>query len=306
MREKDRRDGWLPEGAKWAVLYGSYVGVERAAIHEVQRGVQRFLPYVAQVRQVGDGPSVADEHVVLVGTPDNNRWIRQLVDRGAIRPPPGPQGYTVACLESPFQEGRRVLVVAGGGPAGVLHGAHELGARVLSDGVWFDLPARRRDGYGAIGPVPMTSNLERLPSLAMSGAPAIDYRGIWTWGYAIYDYRRFFDSMARLKMNMVTIWNNTVPLNASEVIAYAHAQGIRVIMGFHWGWGRNELSLADADDRRRTREEVVGTYTEQYASLDLDGIYFQNAYRAHAHGAGRPVHGRAGVRVGQRDSVRAF
>ena len=275
MREKDRRDGWLPEGAKWAVLYGSYVGVERAAIHEVQRGVQRFLPYVAQVRQVGDGPSVADEHVVLVGTPDNNRWIRQLVDRGAIRPPPGPQGYTVACLESPFQEGRRVLVVAGGGPAGVLHGAHELGARVLSDGVWFDLPARRRDGYGAIGPVPMTSNLERLPSLAMSGAPAIDYRGIWTWGYAIYDYRRFFDSMARLKMNMVTIWNNTVPLNASEVIAYAHAQGIRVIMGFHWGWGRNELSLADADDRRRTREEVVGTYTEQYASLDLDGIYFQ-------------------------------
>ena len=275
MSEEDRRDGWQPEGAKWVVLYGSYAGVERTALHEVQRGVQRFVPYVVEVRQVGDEPPVADEHTVLMGTPDNNRWIGQLVDRGAIRPPSDPQGYTVACLESPFQEGRRVIVVAGGGPAGVLFGAHELLARVLSDGVWFDLPARRRDGYGPIGPIPMTSNLESLPDLAMSGAPAIDHRGIWTWGYAIYDYRRFFDSMARLKMNIVTIWNNTVPLNAGEVIECAHARGIRVIMGFHWGWGRNELNLSDADDRRKTMEEVVRTYTEQYAPLDLDGIYFQ-------------------------------
>ena len=275
MHEEDPLDGWQPEGAKWAVLYGRYVGVERAALHEVQSGVQRFVPYVVQVRQAGDEPPVADEHAVLMGTPDNNRWIGQLVDGGTIRPPPGPQSYTVACLESPFQEGRRVLVVAGGGPAGVLHGAHELFARVLSDGVWFDLPARRLDGYGTIGPIPMTSNLDRIPALAMSGAPAIDYRGIWTWGYAIYDYRRFFGNMARLKMNVVTIWNNSVPLNASEVIECAHAQGIRVIMGFHWGWGRNELSLADADDLRKTREEVVRTYTEQYAPLDLDGIYFQ-------------------------------
>ena len=275
MREEDRRDGWLPEGPKWAVLYGSYVGVERTALNEVQRGVQRFLPYVVQVRRVGDEPPNADDHAVLVGTPDSNRLIGQLVDSGAIPPPPGPRGYTVACLESPFREGRRVLVVAGGGPAGVLHGAHELLARVLSDGVWFDLPARRQDGYGPVGPIPMTSNLESIPTLAMSGAPAIDNRGIWTWGHAIYDYRRLFNNMARLKLNMVTIWNNSVPINASEVIECAHAQGIRVIMGFHWGWGRNELNLADADDRQKTREEVVRTYMEQYAPLDLDGIYFQ-------------------------------
>ena len=240
MSEEDRRDGWQPEGPKWAVLYGSYEGVERSALHLVQSGVQRFLPYVVPVRHGGDEPPVADEHVVLMGTPDSNKWIGQLVGGAAIPPPPSPQGYTVACLESPFREGRRVLMVAGGGPAGVLHGAHELLARVLSDGVWPDLPARSQDGYGTIGPVPMTSSLEKIPALATSGAPAIEYRGIWTWGYAIYDYRRFFDRMARLKMNMVTIWNNSVPLNANEVIECAHARGIRVIMGFHWGWGRNE------------------------------------------------------------------
>lgn len=274
MHGEDRRDGWQPEGPKWALIYGSYAGVERTALHEVQRGVQRFLPYVVEVRQVGDGTPVADEHVVLVGTPDNNSWIGQLVDNRAIQPPSGLQGYTVACLESPFVAGRRLLVVAGGGPAGVLYGAHEL-ARLLSDGVWFDLPARRLDGYGPIGPIPLTSNLESVPALEISGAPAIDNRGIWTWGYAIYDYRRFFDNMARLKMNIVTIWNNTVPVNAGEVIEYAHARGIRVIMGFHWGWGRKDLDLANADDLRKTKEVVVRTYTEQYAPLDHDGIYFQ-------------------------------
>ena len=275
MSVDEHRDGWQPEGAKWVVLYGSYDSVERSAVHEIQRRVSSFVPYVVQIRRVGDDPPGTDENVVLVGTPENNRWIRQLINDRAIQSPPGPQGYSLACLESPFQENRCLIVVAGGDSDGVLHGAHELLARILSDGIWFDFSARPRDGYGPIGPIPMTSDLERIPNLLTSGAPAIDHRGIWTWGYAIYDYRRFFANMARLKLNMVTIWNNTVPINASEVIEYAHSYGIRVIMGFHWGWGRKGLSLTDADDMRRTKEEVVRTYKEQYASLDLDGIYFQ-------------------------------
>jgi hypothetical protein len=82
--------------------------------------------------------------------------------------------------------------------------------------------------------------------------------------------------MVRLKMNTVTIWNDCVPLNLEDIIDYAHCRGIRVVLGFHWGWGhKNSLSLAKEEDRLRVRKHVLETYCTQYAGLKHDGIYFQ-------------------------------
>ena len=50
-------------------------------------------------------------------------------------------------------------------------------------------------------------------ALAFSAAPALENRGLWTWGYVIYDYRRYLDNMARLKLNMLVVWNDCAPRN---------------------------------------------------------------------------------------------
>jgi len=111
--------------------------------------------------------------------------------------------------------------------------------------------------------------------LAPVAAPAVRNRGIWTWGYVIYDYQRYLDNMARLKMNMIVIWNDAPPLNSRDIIAYAHARGIRVIAGFHWGWGNDHLSLTNPDHRRLVKQQVLDTYNNEYHGLGYDGIYFQ-------------------------------
>ena len=45
----------------------------------------------------------------------------------------------------------------------------------------------------------------------------------------MYDYRGFFENMARLKLNEIIIWNDYAPTNGREIVAYAHSLGIRVI-----------------------------------------------------------------------------
>ncbi|NLB54593.1 MAG: hypothetical protein GX811_02290, partial [Lentisphaerae bacterium] len=108
-----------------------------------------------------------------------------------------------------------------------------------------------------------------------SETPKIENRGLWTWGYVIYDYRRYIDNMAKLKMNMLTIWNDCVPLNIGEVIAYAKSRGIKTVLGFHWGWGLKGLELGRAEDRNTIKNMVLTEYERSYSKLDIDGIYFQ-------------------------------
>ena len=73
---------------------------------------------------------------------------------------------------------------------------------------------------------------DALPEFSRTEAPVIENRGVWTWGYVIYDYRRFFDNMARLKMNRLAVWNDVPPINCRQFIPYAHSRGIKVILGF--------------------------------------------------------------------------
>ena len=57
-----------------------------------------------------------------------------------------------------------------------------------------------------------------LPEYNYESTPKIGQRGIWTWGHTIYDYRRFIDNMAEIKMNTLIIWNDFVPTNIDDVI----------------------------------------------------------------------------------------
>jgi hypothetical protein len=256
-------------GRRWEIVFGRYEGVEQFAVNELQRMVQRYLPYIVAVRPDGSSPCRANSNGMLLGTPDSHRAISSLIDRGLLARPERPQGYTIAILKSPDQPEGRVAAIAGADAAGVLYGVEDFNARVLALGIAEDKPELQQQAFDA------------MPETAFSEAPAIDNRGIWTWGYTIYDYRRFLDNMARLRMNMLTIWNDCPPVNCLEVIDYAHSRGVRVILGFQWGWGLPGLSLHNPADRRKIQDSVLANYRGNYRNLHADGIYFQTLTEHH-------------------------
>lgn len=115
-------------------------------------------------------------------------------------------------------------------------------------------------------------------------APRIDRRGLWLWGYTVYDYRRFIDNMATLKLNTLILWNDCLPVNIRDVLDYAHANGVRVYLGYAWGWDNNMDIIADLSEPvlSRLSDSIVAEHREKYACLPCDGIYFQT-FTEHAN-----------------------
>ena len=103
-------------------------------------------------------------------------------------------------------------------------------------------------------------------------------RSIFTWGHSINDYRAYIDNMARLKFNELILWNDFIPLNIDDIIDYAHSYGIKVILGYSWGWKEignktNEISLESIE---KVKELAIKEFNNNYHKIRCDGIYFQS------------------------------
>ncbi len=129
-------------------------------------------------------------------------------------------------------------------------------------------------------PAHLRQALDSLGDGSLHEAPVVPERGLWSWGYVIYDYQRFLDNMARLRLNRLTIWNDVPPVNCREVIAYAHSRGVRLCLGFPWGWGM-DYNLADPADRQKIQDQVVEHYVRHIQPQEPDGIYFQTLTEHH-------------------------
>ena len=114
-----------------------------------------------------------------------------------------------------------------------------------------------------------------LPDFELTSAPSIKDRGIWTWGHTIYDYKGFLDNMLLCKMNTVIIWNDFAPINAKEIVDYAHANNIKVFFGYPWCWD------VDCGKFLKTNifaysKDIFEKFEKEYSSVGMDGIYFQS------------------------------
>ncbi len=116
---------------------------------------------------------------------------------------------------------------------------------------------------------------DHLPEWHVHTAPTHTKRGLWTWGYVIRDYRGYIDRMVSLKMNTLIIWNDYPPQNSRELIDYAHSYGVKVYYGYAWGWDTRFDKIDPAHTEELT-DAVVAEYEKTYASLGIDGIYFQS------------------------------
>ena len=249
---------------KWDIYFGSYSGVEKFAIKEIHSAVSDLVPYCVNVDEVPADSNDIKNNSIIIGTCQNNPLIDELVNDKKIKLPGHAEGYVIYSSESLWGGGRRFIVIAGEDERGVLYGVEDFCARKLA----------------AMTPDYATAEKEQkvldlISDFEMSDYPKIAQRGIWTWGYKIYDYRRFLDNMARVKLNMITIWNEQVPVNIDEFIDYAHSRGIDVVMGFDWGWAVADASITTDEGRAKIKRMILDNFEKNYSKLDLDAIYFQ-------------------------------
>lgn len=260
--ERDSVDG----SREWVVVYGRDDGVEGYALREVTGLVQRYLDRpVAVERAASLGAEAMCRNLVVLGTACSNPLVGDFQQAGLLRAPTAvPESLAVRVLDSPLNPGRQVVVLTGSDEAGVLYAVRDFEHYVVDR-------AGRLEGAGRPVRVPFR---DRFDEVELTGAPAIRYRGLWTWGHVIYDWRRYVDHMSRWKMNALVVWNDVCPVNAAEIVSYAHTRGVKVFWGYSWSWGEEVDPTAEEDLERWTRR-VLEQYSHEYARTGCDGIYFQ-------------------------------
>ena len=258
---------------RWIFLTESYEGLEKTAINHLYGVLAGHLPYVLPIRSAEEitQEECEDAHIILVGKIGGNRLLKECQNRNLIQPPEAREGYSVYVGESIFNADAQMIVIAGQDVAGVLYGCMDFCNKYLGDVIFRDKNLWADKTYEE-------ALNQKLNPRQITSAPAIKRRAVWTWGHVIYDYRRFFENMAKLRLNEVVIWNDVVPWNAKDVVDYAHSLNIKVIWGFAWGWDtscKNVLDRYNSQFIAEIKEQVLKTYEKEYSPTGADGIYFQ-------------------------------
>ena len=260
---------------KFAVVLDCYEGIMKRVADMLSGSISRYLGY--EVLPTLTYPSMPadmmkERTVIAVGCADDHPIIRDALALGIIAIPKEDEAYAVYVGKNPFSNEGDIVLIAANDEKGVLNGCADFCNEYLSlfgkDGEFFEADHIEK------------TLARELSPYYVSTAPEIPTRAIWTWGHVIYDYRGFFENMARLRLNEIVIWNDVCPINAREVVACAHSYGIKVVWGYTWGWDEsNKLEdvVASSDDAMISaiKNKAIATYENEYKSCG-DGIYFQS------------------------------
>lgn len=248
---------------KWMLVYGKAEGYEKKALEQLNRAVGNYIPggFSCRESEKVTEEELRENNLILLGTAESNRLFSELGEEIPEK------GYRLKVGKSPYEEKNQAILLIGSTALDLLYGAVDFEHQYL-------VYAKNAD---TTTPVYYFHRLfeEPMKEYERCSAPAVRDRALWTWGYVIYDYKRYIDHMVRLKLNMLIIWNDFPPVNADDLVEYAHANGIKVIWGFAWGWDTNCLAI-DLSDLDGMSDGIVAYYEKNYAGLKGDGIYFQS------------------------------
>ena len=259
-----------PKHKGWELIYANYTRLHKKAVDLISRELGKFIIrdegiytlYVLPCRQE-NGALQSAKNLVIVGVWENSPLIQSLVDASECK-----DGYLIKTMKNPADEDCSFIILTAKDERSLYYGAVDL---------CYDFPVQCAPIHGSLR---MENELfkERLRPYQSSGFPKMKTRSIFTWGHPLNDYKAYFDDMARLRLTQVILWNDYLPINAKEVVEYAHGCGIEVIFGYAWGWqaGCNEIESIDEEYLRRLKEKVVAQYEKDYAHIGCDGIYFQS------------------------------
>lgn len=253
----------------WKIIYTKYDGVLKRAIQLLSKEAGGYIIRESGVYTIyvlpceKEGCSVS-KNAFLVGCYSDSPKIKALVKESEI--PQG--GYLVKVVKNPDDEDGRLVILTAHDELSVFYAV----VSFLDDYITQNAP------YHGSNPMPSLIFDAPLPECSYAEVPDNKTRSIFTWGHSFNDYRQYIDNMARLKLNEVVLWNDFVPVNIDEIIDYAHSYGIKVLLGYSWGWkeiGGKAKEITD-EGIARTKELIIKEYIENYKDTGCDGIYFQS------------------------------
>lgn len=256
----------------WKIIYSSYSGLEKKAIELVSREMGTFIlrdtgRYTYHVLACEKAEAAAlDKNAVVIGTYDENKIIKNYIKRDEIPE----NGYVVKVMDNPENTGLKIVLITALHPTEVFYGATDF----VDDYFVFAAPK-----FNALR---ISSYLfeHKLPDYYNASAPQTKRRAAWTWAHPINNYREYIENMARLRLNTLVLWNDYAPLNAKDVVSYAHEYGIKVIWGYAWGWDV-DCNAINLDTLDKLSDSILEKYEKEYADTGADGIYFQSFTEVH-------------------------
>ena len=259
---------------RWIIVFDEYEGLKEKAIEIISGMVSGFVKYVLLAKRIDDilDDEIKEFNIIAVGQATTNRLLQLCQTGGYLTIPKQSEGYSIYVGENPLNSKTQIIAIAGYDDKGVLYGCVDFCNKYCGH-----IAYQRGDLFGE-NYFNEPFNVE-MPSWKYSVSPAVKTRALWTWGHVIYDYKKFFENMLKLRLKEVVIWNDCVPLNAKKVVEYAHSLGIKVIWGFAWGWAvkcDEILNSMNEKSLQTLKENVLNTYQTQYADVGGDGIYFQS------------------------------
>ena len=252
----------------WKIIYTDYSGMEKKAVEFLSAEVGKYILrdaevytlYVLACEKLG---AKHDKNVIIIGKYNENELIRQYIKKDEI----AENGFAVKVMKT--EENLNMVLITAYSEENLFYGA----VHFVDD----FLPAIAPVSGGLRTPSEIFYN--ELPDYFKTVAPDFKTRSVFTWGHPINNYRRYIENMARLKINQIIIWNDFLPLNAKDIVDFAHEFKIEIIWGFAWGWSTNCTEVI-FEDLERLKQDILKNFRENYMSAG-DGIYFQSFTELH-------------------------
>lgn len=261
-----------PKQESWKIVYSDFSGMQRKAIELLNKEIGKRLirkqgVYTLYVlpceKETSD--TVIEKNAMVVGLYSESPIIQKFVSENEIPE----NGYLMRVVTNPQDEDCSIVLITAKDEVNLYYSAC-----AFVD----DYPPLCTPIHG--GGLQLTEEIfeERLTPITLASAPKMQSRGIFTWGHPINDYKEFIENMARQRLNQLIVWNDFAPINAKEIIDYAHSFGIEFLWGYAWGWIDGCGKITDISDEtlKKLKDDVVKKYKEVYAPLGADGIYFQS------------------------------
>lgn len=254
----------------WKILYTNYQGPEQRAVEFLVREMGSWVlrePGVYAIHTMPCEPAQtiagATTNLVILGCLQQNAILRHFIQPSEVPA----DGYCIRVLDNPDTTEKQLVLIAGDTPSAVLYGAIDFIDIAVSE-------MTQELGNGLR--FPNRTLREKLPPYDRASAPQTATRSVFCWGHTVNNYREYIENMARMKLNEVMFWNEFPPLNAQEVVDYAHSWGLKVVWGFSWGWSTGGCQDITPENLAGLSDRIVEQWRNVWRPLGGDGIYFQS------------------------------
>lgn len=251
----------------WKIVYCDYSGMQKKAVELLSAEVSKVIcrdkgVYTLHVLSCEKQGCPIDKNVICVGKYEENLLAQKVIAPEEIPA----NGYVVKVLDNPEQPEWKLAVITAYDDRNLFYGAVEFVDDYLA------LAAPVSGGLRT----PCEAFDHKLPDYCHASFPKIETRSIFTWGHPINDYRKYIENIARQRINQLIVWNDFVPVNAKDVVDYAHEYGIELIWGFSWGWvDMRDTKNITWEILEKVKKNVVEEFKSRYNGAG-DGIYFQS------------------------------